>query len=224
MDVNKFAGFTFPKPLWTMPRPTKVLKTVRSKTPSRIFRSHIRAEDKENVSHYFGGDGSIQLRQDWVDDIKIPGRGGIDHYGWYSDIFQEETYRGIVFYLPHGRLLIGYGVEDLWYVISRKVFTDLYEARTAADELARVKAEESWEYSEKQKRLIDLKDELGEIEDTLGEALKEVEEFLQAGITEEFPPFQRAKSKLERAKAALEEWKEENMDEMLGLMKELDDE
>lgn len=83
--------------------------------------------------------------------------------GWYTDAYHDETARGIVASLSHGRFIAGYRwTSNDERVYFGEVFTDESDAARMADEHARVFAESAMEDSEKydvaQKLEIDTED------------------------------------------------------------------
>lgn len=80
------------------------------------------------------------------DDVRI------DHTGWYSDADYGEKVVGIVGLLPHGRFIAGYywssNGERVYYP---EVFDSVRDAAHAADEHARVYAENCREDDERQR-------------------------------------------------------------------------
>lgn len=94
----------------------------------------------------------------YVDEIRPAdyGRALVDHRGWFADAFQDETYRGKVWRLPHGLFLAGYSEsEGSGYSVlcargnNLETFDSLRDAIYAADHLAERMAEEAREYSER---------------------------------------------------------------------------
>lgn len=72
---------------------------------------------------------------------------GIRHNGWYSDQYQDQTIRGIVAMLPHGRFLAGYAMgEHMAAAIDADIYSDIVDAARMADECARIAAEREMEY------------------------------------------------------------------------------
>ena len=70
--------------------------------------------------------------------------------GWYTDAYCDETARGIVARIPHGRFIAGYrwscNNERVYF---KEVFTDENDAARMADEHARIFAESAREDSER---------------------------------------------------------------------------
>ena len=82
---------------------------------------------------------------DEVPDVRIR------HKGWFTDgSFQDETARGIVASLPHGRFIAGYHLsmsEERVYF--PEVFTEETDAANMADEHARIIGEAESEHAER---------------------------------------------------------------------------
>jgi hypothetical protein len=75
----------------------------------------------------------------------------IDHHGWFTDsIFQEDTIRGVVLRLPHGRgFLAGWSMgKGMASKISRRIYPDEVNAAHAADSMAEAAAEAEREYQD----------------------------------------------------------------------------
>lgn len=94
----------------------------------------------------------------------------LSHRGWYSDADCDETMRGIVGALSHGRFIAGYeSSENGERVYFDAVYTDETEAAHAADEHARVQAEQDKEYSERYRDASNLRDDIAEHESAIKE-------------------------------------------------------
>jgi hypothetical protein len=99
----------------------------------------------------FFEDPSLAFRfAGYADDIaeKEGYRRAIDHKGWYTDEFQEDTYRGAVYRLPHGKLLAGY-VESMSggaCIDLSETYTDGWSAAKQADRLAEIQAGKERDY------------------------------------------------------------------------------
>lgn len=101
----------------------------------------------------------------------------IDHTGWFSDSFQSETTRGVVYKLPHGRFLAG--ASDPWncdkdgfgpFITEGDVYTDENEAARAADRLAEIYGEFLREDDAKQQATAEIEEktkEVSELRDTI---------------------------------------------------------
>jgi hypothetical protein len=71
----------------------------------------------------------------------------INHRGWFTDGYDSWVYRGVVFNLPHGKFGIGLVDGDGKYwnepLLCRESYDDEIRAAHAADEEARVAADEA---------------------------------------------------------------------------------
>lgn len=110
----------------------------------------------------------------------------MDHQGWYANSFQDETTRGVVYRLPHGRFVAG--ASDPWncdkdgfgpFLMGREVFTDEREAALAADRLAEIYEEFLREDDAKQQAEAQIEEKRAEVA-SLREDIRE----LIAGIRE----------------------------------------
>jgi hypothetical protein len=83
------------------------------------------------------------------------------HTGWYTDTDGHESAYGIVGNLPHGRYIAGYqwkgNGETVWFP---DLYDDQREAARAADEHARVFAEDAREHDERFQAAQQLQDDL----------------------------------------------------------------
>lgn len=120
----------------------------------------------------------------------------LDHIGWYTDDFQEETVIGIVASLPHGRFLAGYRLtmndERVYF---GHVHDDERGAALMADEHARVIAEREREYAERFTAAQRIADRIEEAESKLDE--------LRAEHTGEIAARSMAEHAVTRAAAAI---------------------
>lgn len=125
------------------------------------------------------------LVEGWRDVGDANDISAVRHRGWYSDANQDETYRGHVWQLPardgSPQYVAGY-VEDMggkdgtrasgYVVLECKrgalvTYSDKDDAARAGDELARIYAEESREYSERWQAAQREDDKRDEARDTL---------------------------------------------------------
>ena len=89
-------------------------------------------------------------------------------HGYYRDTFQDETYTGRVWLLPHGLFLAGYVEDGSGYAVLEvdggkiALYDNEREALRAADELARVNAERDYEYNERWQEASNANDERDE--------------------------------------------------------------
>lgn len=120
------------------------------------------------LSQGFNGDGGARVPVWYTQDGRQPFRderfcddvARIDHQGWFADADGDETVRGIVSRLPHGRFIAGYlssvNGERVYFA---DLFDDEREAAHMADEHARVTAESEREDSERSREAFMLEGE-----------------------------------------------------------------
>ena len=142
-----FAGMQFPKYVYTLPQGLIPERIARAKNPCTGGYYH--APKPLNGKHpgkgfYLDSDDMPALRWQWADEIA----GSIRHKGWYCDEYQDQTIRGIVLRLPHGRgFLAGWSMgESMASEIDGEIHADETEAALMADERARCAAEREQEY------------------------------------------------------------------------------
>jgi hypothetical protein len=101
------------------------------------------------------------------------------HTGWFTDPDQDETARGIVASLPHGRFIAGYFLSmNDERVYFPDIFDDEQDAARMADEHARVIGEQESEYQARWREANKL---AGGIDEALDE-LKKVRSKLHVSI------------------------------------------
>lgn len=127
------------------------------------------ARKASNEPFFVEDPASVGLRQVGFSDevAKAYGSRSIQHQGWYSDAFQDETYRGAVFQLPardgRERFLAAYAQGDGWIIDPSQVFSETtrtdtqtdvcdldsaLEAARSADQMAEREAAKEREYQE----------------------------------------------------------------------------
>lgn len=139
-----FAGFEFPRQIPMLKAPTKYRK-------SRLCCAYRHApkpltRDTQETAFYLGGDGTNGdfqpgLRWEWCDEVESV---RINHTGWWTDDYEQDKYRGMVFRLNHGRgFLAGYSMGEgmISFIEYDTVYANENRAAHAADELARYAAE-----------------------------------------------------------------------------------
>ena len=151
-----FAGFSWPRYVADMACGRAAM--ARKRELRRVCGNYYHAP-KPNSNNgrgfYLGGTGQPFTRWQWADEVD---GARIDHRGWFCDDECDQTIRGIVAALPHGRYLAGWAMgEQMAASIGATVYTDAVEAAQAADEEARIAAEREREY--RQKELDELMDE-----------------------------------------------------------------
>lgn len=132
-----FAGFTFPRYVATLAIGIPALRRQRELRKACGGYYHApRPNDNSGRGFYLGNAGMPCKRWEWASDTE-----------WYCDEFGDQTIRGIILRLPHGRFLAGYSMgEGMASGVSAIVYADEDEARAAADEEARCAAESERDY------------------------------------------------------------------------------
>lgn len=145
-----FAGFTFPRYIAALPGGPLAQRLADAKAPTSSSYYHapkpIRRGAHPGKGFYLTANDAMGMRWRWADEISGT---RIRHKGWYSDAWQDQTIRGIVIRLPHGRFLAGWSMGiGLASSCDGTIYTDEIEAAHAADECARVAAERERDYQE----------------------------------------------------------------------------
>lgn len=145
-----FAGFSFPKWVWSLPKGSKAKRLASAKNPVCGPYYHApKPGGRKGDSFYLESDGGISLRWQWADEVVR-----LNHTGWYSDEFGDsEKIRGLVFRLPRSRgFLAGWSMgEGMASALECDIYETEREAALAADSLAENVAEREREYQEKQR-------------------------------------------------------------------------
>jgi hypothetical protein len=172
-----FAGFEFPRQIPMLKAPTKYRKSrlccAYRTAPKPLTR------DTQFTSFYLGDDGDFQpgLRMQYADEVV-----NLSHQGSFADDYESDTIRGVIFKLPKGRgYLAGWtmGPQMISQIQYDAIYESCRDAAYAADELARVAAEESREaqaeYDAKEaaeeaarQALVDMQDAVNESVDKAG--------------------------------------------------------
>lgn len=149
-----FAGFTWPRVVSSLPAGKLSKRLVDRKNgfcgpyyhaPKPLTRPTM-GEDNGRA-FYLESQGMPGLRWEWCDDVARVG-----HSGWFTNEFQDEKLRGLIFQLPHGRgFLAGYSAgSGMYSVFEYSVYPDKTDAAYAADSLAEFMAEQQREYEERE--------------------------------------------------------------------------
>lgn len=141
-DNFVFAGFASPNrvPMFRPGKPLgKRLCTAYSKTIVPILPGR----PADGWSFYLDSDFAPGLRWQYADEVAK-----IRHKGWFCDEHGDQTIRGIVLALPHGRgWLAGWTMgEEMSSCVERGIYDDQEEAGQIADECARIAAEREQEF------------------------------------------------------------------------------
>lgn len=141
-----FAGFTWPR---------YIPEFSKSKYDRRTFRAVYYHAPKPLTGGLHPGRGfyladhGSPSRWKWCDDVVS----SIRHKGWFCDPYQDETIRGLVVLLPHGRYLAGWSMgEGMASEVGGYIYTDIKEAARAADQCAEYAAERERDYQEEEER------------------------------------------------------------------------
>jgi len=150
----QFAGFTFPKFVWDLPRGSFKKRIAHMKHP--FTGGYYHAPTPVTGSHpgrgfYLTSDGGgkMGLRWKWADEVADA---DIQHRGWYCDDYHDQTIRGIVMALPHGRgWLAGWSMGvDMASGVDGTIYHSEADAAYAADSMAEYAAEEQRDYEASQ--------------------------------------------------------------------------
>ena len=96
----------------------------------------------------------------------------IDHTGWFCDEYQQYTARGIVVFLPHGKILHGYELSDSGErVYFLDILDDAKDAARYADGEAELIAERMRENDQKYREAQSLADKIDDLTTRLKECL-----------------------------------------------------
>ena len=132
-----FAGFSFPKFVFTLPRGTisERIARMRKRMVGPSYHSP-KPSNAGSASFYFNADHMPNLRWEWCDEVNDV---RIDHMGWYCD---EDSsggkIRGVVFRLPRQRgFIAGWSMgKGLSAGSEPHIYATEKEAAYAADRLA----------------------------------------------------------------------------------------
>lgn len=151
-----FAGFAFPKYVWSLPRGPLSRRLERAKYPITGGYYHaprpIEKRADAGQGFYLKGTGSpFSLRGQWCDGVEGV---RIGHTGWFCDKYQDDKIRGIVFRLPKRRgFLAGWSMgEGIASEVEGTIYESEEDAARAADSLAERVAEDERESREEAER------------------------------------------------------------------------
>src|SRR5690606_19227724 len=110
----------------------------------------------------------------WCDEVDT----SIRHNGWFTDDQQDETIRGLVVRLPHGRMLAGWSMGEHMAseIDSTRVYDDEREAARAADALAERVAEREREYRASDQRQQSARDDMTAARQAMTDAIAALRE------------------------------------------------
>lgn len=144
-----FAGFTFPKYVWNIPRGSKQKRLQHHLNP--VCGDYYHAPRPEHagkgVTFYKDSDGPVDLRLQWADEIV-----NLGHSGWFTDEHGDcDTIRGLIARLPKNRgFLAGWSMgSHMASYLEGYTYDDAEDAARAADGLAEIAAEREREAAAK---------------------------------------------------------------------------
>jgi hypothetical protein len=146
-----FAGFTFPKFAFTLPRGTVPERIERMRRPRSGPYYHAPKPENAGIgSFYLESDFAPKLRWQWCDEVDGV---RIDHEGWFCDREGEGAkLRGVVYRLPRGRgFIAGWSMGEKWSSTSEPhIYKCEREAAYAANRLAENAADRSLSRAEQE--------------------------------------------------------------------------
>ncbi len=168
----KFAGFTFPKWLWTLPEGVSGPPgLVKGSSRRKLLEERLQARKSSVCGPYYHspkpgaqGQSSYELPMRWKYCDEVEGV-RINHTGWFCDEFQDSKIRGVVVRLPKKRgFIVGWTMGEgmSCSVDSSYIYKDEQSAAHAADSMAEHDAEREQEFQ---------REEIGRLDaETLAEA------------------------------------------------------
>lgn len=157
-----FAGFDFPKYVWTLPKGPwrKRLEHMRRPVTGGYYCAP--TPNRSGTSFYLESDFMPDLRWKWADEACSR----IRHKGWYSNEYQDETIRGIVMRLPNNRgFLAGWSMgKGMSSFVDYDVFLDEVDAAQCADSMAENAAERQREFERELEAEEEAEDDLDAME------------------------------------------------------------
>lgn len=172
MDSFNWAGFTFPRHIVELPSGTRRERMQAARENKACGPYYHAPKPITGGAHpgrggYHSRAGIDGLRRvEYADDIS---GAGIYHDGWFCDEDQDQTIRGIVVRLTHGRMLAGWSMgEGMCASIDcDEIFTDEIEAARRADGLAESAADSEREYQERWRAAQELSDAAQEAQEQI---------------------------------------------------------
>lgn len=156
-DTFQWAGFTFPRRIVGLPRGSKTdrLQAARAGNACGPYYTSPKPLTGGTRGFYLGE--CERMRWTWADGIS---GAEIHHNGWFCDEFGDQTIRGIVVRLTHGRMLAGWsmGAGMASLIECDEVFTDEIAAARRADGLAESAADAEREYQTRWRAAQELSD------------------------------------------------------------------
>ncbi len=133
-----FASFTWPRYVATLAQGPAALRRQRDIRKVCGGYYHAPTPNSQDGKGFYLGDAGQPAPRWELTDVE-----------YSCDEFGDQTIRGLILRLPHGRFLAGHTMgEGMASGVASTVYTDEDEARYAADEEARTVAEREREYQE----------------------------------------------------------------------------
>lgn len=157
-----FAGFSFPKYAWRLPRGPMAKRLANAKNPvtgEYQLRPIPRQAGEASTFFYLDSDFMPGLRWKWCDEL---GSSKVKHTGWWCDEYQDSKIRGLIMRLPKGRgFLAGWsmGTSMASQVEISTIYSAPEQAALAADSMAENAAEKEREYQEQENARIEAEEE-----------------------------------------------------------------
>lgn len=156
MESFDFAGFTFPRKIYQLPKPCNITglrkKRELRKSCGQYYSAPVPLTSRTHPGGFFYLDSDFQVGRGWrwADEVD----NSIMHTGWFTDDYcSGDKIRGIVISLPHGRFLAGWSMgEGMASNFDGEIYDDAKEAAQAADSLAENAAESEREYQEEERQ------------------------------------------------------------------------
>lgn len=163
-----FAGFTFPKYVWTLPKgdfKKRIERHVNACTGDYYHAPEPNNTVDRSIDFYLDSDGMPDLRWKWCDEVDGC---HVDHTGWYTDEYGDSwKIRGIVLRLPNNRgFLAGCSMgRGMASTVEYQIYDDEVDAAYAADSIAESTAESERDYQESERERIEAEEEKQESEE-----------------------------------------------------------
>lgn len=163
-----FAGFKFPKYVWTLPQgdfKKRIDRHVNAYTGDYYHAPKPAHGVDRSFGFYLNSDGMPTLRWKWCDEVEGC---RANHTGWCTDEFGDsEKLRGIVLRLPNNRgFLAGWSMgEGMASTVEYPIYDDEVDAAYAADSLAEDAADNEREYQESERERVRCEEEKQESEE-----------------------------------------------------------
>lgn len=118
-------------------------------------------KESDGSACWYGHNHPHGARFVWADEVEGVGR-SIDHQGWYQDVDGAMgAIRGFIIRWPHGRIQAGYqNLDGGGYTYLYALYDDEEQAAHAADNAARIVAEEEREYRYREAEARTLADDI----------------------------------------------------------------